>query len=158
VKRLTSLRAFARRLGHDESAVRKAVRSGRLAKSVGRDARGKPVIVDVALATKEWAENASKVTNGNGSLAEAQRLVALERQRALEIRNQQALGKLIPAAQAARDAFEAARVIRDNVLAVPARLAAELAAEPDPAKVHRRLEEELRRALEASAARMRTRA
>ena len=51
-----SLRAFARRVGVDEAAVRKGIRNGRLERSIGQR-RGRPVILDVALAMREWADN-----------------------------------------------------------------------------------------------------
>jgi hypothetical protein len=61
-----SLRALAARLGVSEAAVRKGIRSGRLQKSVRRDARG-PFVADVALARREWAAGATKPANaGNG--------------------------------------------------------------------------------------------
>lgn len=53
----TTVAAFARTLGVDESAVRKAIRNGRLDRSLGRDARGRVAITDVALATREWTAN-----------------------------------------------------------------------------------------------------
>lgn len=61
-----SLRALAALLGVSEAAVRKGERSGRLGKSVRRDARG-PYAVDVALARRRWAAGATKPANaGNG--------------------------------------------------------------------------------------------
>lgn len=60
-------------------------------------------------------------------------------------------GKLVPIDKVKVDAFRCARAARDSILAVPERLAAELAGLSDPAAVHKRLEEELTRALEAVA-------
>lgn len=148
-----SLRAFAKRLGVDESAVRKAIVRGRLVASVGRNAKRQPVILDAAKARQEWMDNASKVQRGPGSalLAEAQRTVAVERARGLKLANDQRLGRVIDLEKAQRQSFESARVIRDAILNLPARLAGELAAESDPARVHQRLDEELRLALDAVA-------
>jgi hypothetical protein len=58
-----SLRAFGRDRHVSLAAVQKALRSGRLSKSVGRDARG-PFIRDLALARREWAAGAAKPANG----------------------------------------------------------------------------------------------
>jgi len=160
-----SLRSLARRLGVSHTAVEKGLKAGRLPSSSGCDARGRPKILNLDLAVLEWARNASKPspspaptppTNGNGtgehlpstpSLVEAQRRVAAQREIKLDLENRQRGGLLIDALVARRQSFEAARTVRDAILNVPDRIAAELAAETDPGRLHRRLEEELRRAL-----------
>jgi hypothetical protein len=53
----SSLRGFARLVGVNEAAVRKAIASGRLERSVGRNAKGQPAIIDVELAAYEWRAN-----------------------------------------------------------------------------------------------------
>lgn len=64
-------------------------------------------------------------------------------------------GKLIDRAQVTSTAFNLMRVLRDSILAVPDRVAAQLAAESDAATVHRMLEAELRTVLD-NVATMRT--
>lgn len=148
-----SLRAFAKRLNVSHTAVQKAVDSGRLARSIARE-KGRPYVADPALALKEWQAGAAKVrtdVRAPPSLLEAQRRVAVERAHALRMANRQKRGRLIDARTARREAFECARAVRDSVLNVPDRLAAELAAERDAAKVHARLDAELRKALESAA-------
>lgn len=54
----TSLLVFAQRVGVQVEAVRKAIRTGRLERSVGRNARGQVVILDVDMALREWRDNA----------------------------------------------------------------------------------------------------
>lgn len=54
-----TLRALARRLGVTHTAVVKATKTGRLARSLGRDARGRVVVVDAELAAVEFAQNAA---------------------------------------------------------------------------------------------------
>lgn len=148
-----SQRALARRLGVDPKAVRKAIASGRLKASIGRDGK-----LDAAVAAKEWAAGASKPNprapggqpaagRGGPTLTEAQRRVALERAASIRLSNRQKRAQLVPAAEVRRDAFAAARSVRDAVLGVADRVASELAAESDPARVHARLLEELRGAL-----------
>lgn len=56
---------------------------------------------------------------------------------------------LVDASRVQAEAYRRARGARDAVLAVPGRLAAILAAETDPAVVEARLDEEIRKALEA---------
>ena len=135
------------------TAVQKAVESGRLSKSVGRNAKRQPVILDVDLATKEWAEGAAKPPPSDGpvSLTEAQGRVHVERARALRLANEVKTGELIYATTAAKDSFEAARMTREKILNVPDRVAAEFASERDTARIHARLTDELHAALEAVA-------
>ena len=85
------------------------------------------------------------------TLVEAQRLTMLERGRKLRLENDLREGKLVEADDAMREAFEFARTVRENVLNVPARLAAELAADSDATHVQLRLEAALREALESTA-------
>jgi hypothetical protein len=49
-----SLRGYARRRGCTLRAVQKAIIAGRLASAVTRDEKGRPRIVDAALADQEW--------------------------------------------------------------------------------------------------------
>lgn len=49
-----TLTAYAARRKVSKMAVSKAVSSGRLVASVGRDARGRPQIIDADLADREW--------------------------------------------------------------------------------------------------------
>jgi hypothetical protein len=142
--------------------------------SVRRDERGRPYIVDMALAHREFTENSSRPTKrarlettapavveaspSTGpadapqhevtTLLDAQRRVAIERARSLKMANDVQQGLLIDANRAAMDAFEAARVIREALLNLPARLAPELAAETDSNRIFTRLDAELRQALE----------
>ena len=86
-----------------------------------------------------------------GTLMEAQRRVTLERGRKLKMENDRRSGELIEVAVAAREAFEASRIIREAVLNLPARVAAELAGLTDAGAVYLRLDEELRAILLSTA-------
>lgn len=147
-----SVRAFGKRLGVSHTAVQKAIAKGRITEaSLGRDQRGQ-FIADPQLAEREWAAGAAKPgPNGDPSLAQAQVRVAQERADALRLTNEQRRARLIDAGEARREAFECARAVRDAVLNVPGRLAAELAGERDVGRVRERLDKELRAALEAMA-------
>jgi len=85
------------------------------------------------------------------TLVQAQTEAALQRGRQLRMENDLQAGLLVEADTAASEAFEFARTLRENILNIPARLAAELAAESDAGIVHRRLEDALREALESTA-------
>lgn len=147
-----SLRAFAKRIGVSHTAIEKGIASGRLKESIVRE-KGRPYIADAELAAKEWAAGASKPSgpSASGRLTETAVRVAIQREESLRIGNQERLGRLVDAARARRDAFACARTVRDSILNVPDRIAAELAAESDPARVFARLDAELRKALESIA-------
>lgn len=81
------------------------------------------------------------------TLVEAQKETHIQRARMLRMENDLREGTLVEGAQAAKAAFEFARTVREAVLNVPARIAAELAAESDASRVHVRLEAALREAL-----------
>jgi hypothetical protein len=78
----------------------------------------------------------------------------MERFRKLRIENDLREGRVVDVRAAKREAFESARIIRESVLNLPARIAAELAAETDPAKVFARLDDALREALGDAADRL----
>jgi hypothetical protein len=56
-----SLSAFARKVGCSVQAVSKGAKAGRLRASLGKDAAGRPVVVDFDLAALEWRENRGKL-------------------------------------------------------------------------------------------------
>lgn len=158
-----TLADLARRLHVSRPAVTQGVRRGRFPRSVVHDATGRPAVVDMDLAEHEWRATTKRLSNGRPpstnttgavplgttiTLTEAQRQVAIERARQLKIANDIRQGQLIDANQAAKDAFESARVLREAVLNLPARLAPELAAETDATRIFTRLDAELRQALE----------
>jgi phage terminase Nu1 subunit (DNA packaging protein) len=139
-----SLRAFARHIGKSHTAVEKAIASGRLSESIGHDAKGAPRILDLQRAVREWKERGF-------SLSDAQRRATLERARGYRLKNLATQGKLYDRSAAKREAFECARTVRDSMLNIPDRVAAQLAAETDPARVFAILEGEIRKALVALA-------
>lgn len=129
-----SLRAFGRQLGVSDTAVRKAIRSGRLRHSVGeRD--GRPVIVSAALAAEEWAANAApRATTPNPrppasrpapaigapqTLAEAQRRLAIQRERRLRLENDAREGALLPVDDVTRTQTAVIAAARARLLALP---------------------------------------
>lgn len=102
-----SVNAFAKRLGVDEKAVRKAIASGRIERGVGRGADGAPVITDPELATAEFHQNrdVAKVRGpaaGGISTADARRELIREQTRKLKIANDLRLRELLPAGEAQR--------------------------------------------------------
>jgi phage terminase Nu1 subunit (DNA packaging protein) len=68
--------------------------------------------------------------------------------RLAELELEQREGKLVEADVVQREAFKAARQVRDALLNLPDRVAGVLAAETNQFKVHQMLTKEIRRALE----------
>ena len=85
--------------------------------------------------------------DGSLTLVQAQTETQIQRGRMLRMEADLQEGALVKADQAARAAFEFSRTLREAILNVPPRIAAELAAESNAARVHVRLETALREAL-----------
>lgn len=87
------------------------------------------------------------------TLLEAQRLLALQRERKLRLENDAREGLLINADLVAREAFTAARVIREAMLNLPTRLAPELAArfETSSTEIFVLIDRAIREALQSTA-------
>ncbi len=123
-----SIRAFGRLVGVTDTAVRKAIATGRLGRGVGeRD--GRPAIVDVEAARTEWSANRSRprparaprAARADGSLADWQRQIAAERCRRLKLENDRRDGQLLPVDQVERAHKAVAAATRASLLAVPRR-------------------------------------
>jgi phage terminase Nu1 subunit (DNA packaging protein) len=158
--------AYAKHRKCSPEGVFDAIRKGRLQASVTRQESGR-YLVDVELADKEWAANTD---SGTGSLAHAKNKPAAEpvavesedgmtyaearakheqfKMRLAELELEQREGKLVEADVVQREAFKAARQVRDALLNLPDRVAGVLAAETNQFKVHQMLTKEIRRALE----------
>lgn len=177
------LREYGRMRGISGEAVRKAILSGRLIKSISYDEKNRPRI-DPSMADQEWAAY-TNTKRGSHSHAEPAGHPAAERSKPAEITDdepaprgpgnaastfaqsravkeaylarlaklefEEKSGKLVEADQIKDEAFRLARTVRDGILNVPDRISAELAAETDAFKIHQRLSDELRKALEALA-------
>ena len=164
-----TLTAYAKTKGVSTEAVSKAVRVGRLSKSVVFDAKGKPRVIP-ALADQEWTANtdsaqqrvpavppprppapepeapANEPKTATFQQARTLREAYMARLARLEFEEKSAL--LVRADAVKNEAFKVARTVRDNMLNIPDRVAAELANETNQFKVHQRLTQEIRRALE----------
>jgi len=155
---LLSLRAYAKHRGVSHAAVQKAIRSGRIttnadglidsdqadaewsAKTRPRQSRAKPAPV----ATREPTE--APVAGLDYFRARAIRENYLARLAKIEFEEKTA--KLISRDEVQVAAFTKARTVRDNLLNIPDRLAATLAAEADADRVHQILTGEIRKALD----------
>lgn len=170
-----NLAEYARHRGCSRAAVRKAIAQGRIV-SVERDARGHWAI-DVEAADREWAartgprkevELAGRTPAGEvveaateplgedpdrprsaADLLHAKTLFEEARAEEARLKVDQLRGNLVPADQVRKRWFAATRTIRETLLPLASRLAAELAAETDAGRLEIRLEAEIAQALAA---------
>ena len=166
---LLSAKAYAKHRGVSLAAVLKAISEERIKASVRR--KGPGYQIDVAQADVEWQQNTD---SGQGAPAHAknrqdqhdtagdsepedgepityaQARAQHERFKArlAQLELEQREGKLVEADAVKRESFRTARLVRDALLNLPDRIAAELANETNQFKVHQRLVSEIRRALE----------
>ncbi len=164
---LLSGRAYAKRRGVSHTAVQKAIRTGRITTVAGR--------IDPAIADREWAENTDPSTSqnsvsgrpkgrrrkgepstpadvdgGNGRAtgtgygrARAAREAALAGIAKLQL--DEKTGKLVDADEVKLAFFNATRKARDELFAIPARMAPVLAALDDAADIEAILFDEIER-------------
>jgi hypothetical protein len=142
------VRAYARHRGVDPMSVEKAIKSGRIT----RDADGE---IDFEKADRDWEQNtrpAMSPDEDNGGLAQYSRARAIREyyQASLaKIEYEQKIGKLLPKDEVQAAAFNTYRQFREQLLNIPDRVAAIIAAETgmDTKKVHEILTAEVRHAL-----------
>jgi len=156
-----NLRQYAGHRGCTLRAVQKAIRDGRLSKSVRKS--GNKYEIDPALADEEWARNTD--TNFNRNNLEPQpdhgpgsrKVPPFQESRAIReayearikrLEYEQKSGKLIGREEIRNEFFTLARMVRNAILAVPQKVSMELASEIDPHRIESMLEAELRLALE----------
>ena len=164
-----SLRELARGLGVTHPAVLKAYRAGRLEGALGVGPSGRVEVLDADLAVRLWASNRQEATEArrpevprssgeapepaaSGEDADVTLMAATIRDKLASARTKELAlrvrgGELIELKEAKRQAFAAQRMVRDSLLNVPDRIAAELAGETDEAAVHATLDREIRQAL-----------
>ena len=153
---IMSLRQYARHRGVALSAVQKAIKSQRIATLP--DGRIDPDAADAG-----WKRNtrayAPAVTRrpepeedegspfGASQYTKARAVREHYQARLAKIDYEERVGKLVSRDEVTVAAFTKARTVRDNLLNIPDRVAAMLAAEDDPTEVHRILADEIRKAL-----------
>jgi len=132
-----SMRAYARHRGVSHRAVAKAIEAGRIA-AVKRDERGYVVGIDLLKADGEW-------TRGPSAERHSHRLdLGISPPAAAKL-GAFALGLLSDDSRPPE--FAIASHLRDRLLAFPSRVAVELAAESDPARICEKLQCEIQSAL-----------
>jgi hypothetical protein len=152
---LVSFRQYAKHRGVSHTAVEKAVKQGRIRTTP----EGK---LDVEQADRDWGRNSSPVNaprqasraaepnDGAGrgpTYAQSRAVRELYLARLAKIEFEERAAKLVSRDEVTVAAFTKARTVRDNLLNIPDRVAAMLAAESDPTRVHQILSDEIRKAL-----------
>lgn len=179
-----SLRTYAKSRDISHEAVRQAIKSGRLKKSIVY-VKGEPKIGDEALADQEWAANtdqskprnritgdpkhrrgkdepmqamandAGAENSGRGpSYAQSRAIREAYAARLEKIAYEKETGKLVNADAARVAIFNTARKARDMLMAVPDRVAPLVVGQMDAHEIHRILTDEVRR-IAAEIAKMR---
>jgi hypothetical protein len=168
-----SFAAYAKHRGVSPAAVTRAVQSGRI--QAEKDPATGRRVIDSDAADAAWASNSDESkaigaraagagaagaagaagTPPGDSEATASASYTLSRAKRerfnaefARLKYEQALGSLVLAADVRKQAFAAARVIREALLNLPDRLAAPLAGETDPRRVHQMLKTELTQILQ----------
>ncbi len=170
MKKTSSRAEYAKLRGVSRQAVAAAVKSGRISDAVGDDG-----LIDVDLADRLWAENTNPVQGEHGhirkrvkkgeeeiieaavsvgidplrppSLSESKTLEAAYKARLAQLEYERLSGQVVDAEAVKKEAFRVARITRDSMLAIPDRLAAELAGVTEPFEVHQKMMSEIRNAI-----------
>jgi hypothetical protein len=156
---LLSLRAYAKHRGVSLAAVQKAIRSGRIATTSDGMIDSDQADAEWKAKTRPGQRRAERAPSATREQAEAPVSGGLDYFRARAIREnylarlakiefEEKTAKLISRDEVQVAAFTKARTVRDNLLNIPDRLAATLAAEADPDKIHQTLTGEIRKALD----------
>lgn len=164
-KELVSQREYARRRGISHVAVQRAIKAGRISTTSGK--------IDPVLADKQWQQNTDQSKPRNritgkpkqsrppGEPSEPMEMVGgdstatgyakaraareLYQAQLAKLELDRRRGALVPADEVRLGAFNMARKARDQLIALPERVAATLAATDDPVEVGRILDEEIER-------------
>lgn len=158
-------------VGVSHTAIQKAISTGRIPKAALRfDAQKRAKIYDVELAKKSLIENTDPSRGGQKKVptptpeedvefeeASKKQADTYNKSRAVKeiyaarkakLEYEVMAGQMVESYKVKVEAFNLARRVRDSILNIPSRMAAQLAAETDPHKVHVILEAELVRSLE----------
>lgn len=134
---LVSQREYARMKGCSETAVRKAIKAGKIEKGAVRDENGKPKI-DVEVADKEWASNynpnysenretVAESVGGGGdnqknSISEIKRAESGLKAKLLQLQLHEKTGQLVKKSDISKKLYEMGQEIRNSLMGIPARI------------------------------------
>lgn len=154
--------AFGAKVGVSKQRILEAIKAGLLSESVRTGKKGERTVylIDEGAGVKEWADNidpskqrdpdkqkATKelVTDSNFKKAKAAK--EFYGAKLAELDYNERAGKLVSADRVKAESFKIGRRVRDSLLGVPERVAAELATMDDPRAISIYLKEQLAAAL-----------
>jgi hypothetical protein len=163
--KLLSVNAFSKLVDVSHTAVAKAIKSGRLLRSVVLKDDGSIKGIDPELGLEEWSENSpgvvspkTKALNDEDlplpsglSYADARAVREVYQARLAKLLYEEKMGRLVDAENAEKEFFELGRTVRNSVLTVPDRYGHELAAETDVNRFTEKLTRVLIESLEQAA-------
>jgi hypothetical protein len=140
-----SIRKFSTLVGVSHTAVNKAIKSGRLLRSVVVGPTGEVVGVDPETGVQEWAENSPDVVSTSTkalndedlplpaglSYADARAVREVYQARLAKLLYEEKMGRLVDSKMVEEQAGDMARLLRQAILNVPLKYAHELFAAPD---------------------------
>ena len=145
---MLSIRAYANYKGVSDTAVRKAIKSGRI--TLSPDGKIDPTIAD-----KQWGGNTNPGQQQTGS-EESCKLFSYQASRARretyeallkKLEYEEKSGKLIPIAQVETEAFNAARMARDKLMTIADRAVPQIIGKTDAFVIRQILQNEIRACL-----------
>ena len=129
-----SMREYARQRGVDKESVRLAVHDGRLVNSVTKKENGR-YDIDVQLADEEWKQNTNpakqretKNKPAPPSMAQARAVREMYAARLTQLEFEERSGLLCKVEDVKLASFKSARLTRDAMLNIPARVVNEITA------------------------------
>lgn len=160
---LMSLKEYAAHRGVSGAAVTIAVKAGRC--PIELDSNGKKVI-DSEKADASWVIGGRQGQRPQGTESEAYKesvdkdnktnlppiiqsrsIKEAYQSRMAKLDYEERIGKTIDAEKVKEDSYKVARTIRDNILNIPDRLAAQLSGETSQYVIHKKLSDELKKAI-----------
>lgn len=168
--KLLNQREFAELKGCTAEAVRLAIRDGRLKNCLHAIPGKKKPLIDPVVAAAEWEANTRHDMRLNAktdirvpfirakkddatamALNDATRMKEEYQAKLAQLKFEKESGQLVDADAVKAEAFKIARTVRDSMLNIPDRVAAEFAGINSTHEIHTRLTEEIRKALEGLA-------
>ncbi len=145
---LLSQADYARHRGKSRQYISRLARAGVLVMRGGKvDVAASDAVLDDRPEPVSERVAAAGVASPGTTFAQARTADMVFRAKLRKLEHDVRAGKLIPKDEVHVAAFHQARTLRDRVLSIADRVAAMLAAETDPVRVHQILSEEIRKAL-----------
>lgn len=163
---LMSLKEYAAHRGVSPAAISLAVKNGRCPATL--DPMGRKVI-DSEKADAEWIntgrgpppgvkqgpklvdapiDTSETKIGGAPTLLASRQIREAYQARMAKLDYDERTGKTIESEEVKEQSFKAARIVRDNMLNIPDRLAAELAGETNQFTIHKKLTDEIKKAIQ----------